>query len=63
MNTHVNKNKKKEEGRKVIFTPIKTKSQAGIEYTKYKQVVPPNPAGMNHLEKKRYEAKNKKGKV
>lgn len=44
----------------VTFVEIKSKSKAGVEYIKYKQVFPVAPVGFNHLARRRLDAWNKK---
>ena len=42
---------------KATWVEVKTKSRAGVEYTKHVQVFPPNPLGVNHLNRRRSKAK------
>lgn len=42
------------------FVEVKSKSQAGVEYTHYKLAVPNGAAGLNHLARRRQKARNRK---
>ena len=51
--------KVKTKGIETKYVEIKTKSQGGVEHSKFKLVIPPNPKGQNHLERRHLKAKSR----
>ena len=53
------KDKKKIKVVDTHFIEVKSKSRAGVEYSKYKLMIPANPQGQNHSARRIEKAKNK----